>query len=207
MSEAKTEAKTLLQMLGVPAVPSTLEKATLVLIDMQNEYLPTGGAPLLNVERALDESKKLLERARKAGTPVVHVVHHGGPGFFDPAAINSKPNERVAPIDGEPVIPKTAISAFVNNPATLEALEKAGRKELIVIGFMTHMCVSTFVRAAVEQYGYKVTVVADCTATRPLPGVDGKSVVPADQLQTAAIAAMQDFFATVVPSIDNILDK
>lgn len=205
-----SQAKTLPQMLGLSPEPSTLETSTLVLIDMQKEYLPTGAAPLHNVEQALESASVLLKRARQAGTPVVHVVHHGGPGFFDPNGPGSEPCTQVAPIEGEPVVPKQHISAFVDNQAMLDALEKAGRKELIVVGFMTHMCVSTFVRAAAEQYGYKVTVVAECTGTRPLPnpavGATGQDVA-AEQIHLAALAAMNDFFACVVPSVQHIREK
>ncbi len=83
-----------------------------------------------------------------------------------------------------------------------ETLESLGKKELIVIGFMTHMCLSTFVRAAVEQYGYKCTVVANCTATRTLPLAN--TVVKAQDVQLANLAALNDFFAPVVNTVEEI---
>ncbi len=75
---------------------------------------------------------------------------------------------------------------------------------------MTHMCVSTFVRAAVEQHGYSCTVVASATATRDLPltGTDGEArTVEAQQVQDSNLAALRDFFACVVSGVDDIKDE
>lgn len=85
-------------------------------------------------------------------------------------------------------------------------LKATGTKELIVIGCMTHLCLSTFVRAAAEQYGYTCTVVSECTATRDLPHPGGgqDKVVPAKDVQSSNLAALSDFFATVVPTVDDI---
>ncbi len=78
-----------------------------------------------------------------------------------------------------------------------EKLEAAGRKQLIVTGFMTHMCVSSTVRAALDL-GYRCTVVANACATRDLP--DGKGgVIAASALHDAELAALADRFCTVVP--------
>jgi nicotinamidase-related amidase len=87
-----------------------------------------------------------------------------------------------------------------------EKLKETGKKELIVIGCMTHLCLSTFVRAAAEQYGYQCTVVGECTATRdlPHPGGNTEKVVAAKDVQSSNLAALSDFFATVVPSVDDI---
>ncbi|MDR3526599.1 MAG: isochorismatase family protein, partial [Rhizomicrobium sp.] len=61
--------------------------------------------------------------------------------------------------------------------------------------FMTHMCVSTTVRAALD-YGYLSTVVADACATRDLPSHSG-GIVSAALLHEAEIAALSDRFANV----------
>ncbi len=61
---------------------------------------------------------------------------------------------------------------------------------------MTHMCVSSTVRAALD-FGYRCTVVAGACATRDLPDGAG-GVVPAPVLHRAELAALSDRFATVV---------
>ena len=61
---------------------------------------------------------------------------------------------------------------------------------------MTHMCVSSTVRAALDL-GYRCSVVAGACATRDLPDGAG-GVIAANQLQRAELAALADRFATVL---------
>lgn len=61
---------------------------------------------------------------------------------------------------------------------------------------MTHNCVSSTVRSAVD-HGWRVTVVASATATRDLP--DGKGgVVPAAGIQRGVLTGLSDSLAVVV---------
>jgi len=205
----KDQCLTLLDKAGVKLEPSKLKDSTLVLIDIQNEYLSDGKVYLDGVEEAINESKKLLDRARNLKCPIVHAVHHGpkGSGFYDPDTKGGQTVDKVCPIEGEPLIAKSQISAFINSNMN-ETLEGFGRKELIVIGFMTHMCVSTFVRAAVEQYGYKCTVVASCTATRDLPSKTIKGgVIKAKNVQENSLSELADYFAAVVPTVNDLKDE
>ena len=66
---------------------------------------------------------------------------------------------------------------------------------LIVCGMMTHMCVDTTVRAAMD-YGYQVKLVADACATMDL-ALNGETI-PAETVQKAFIAALDGVFATVI---------
>lgn len=77
-----------------------------------------------------------------------------------------------------------------------------GRKNLIIIGYMTHMCVSSTVRAAIDR-GYRNTIVAKATATRDLPAPEG-GIVSAQTLQSTSLAALADRFAAVVQSAQDI---
>ncbi len=67
---------------------------------------------------------------------------------------------------------------------------------MIFAGFMTHMCVSSTIRAAVDL-GYGAAVVAEACATRDLPDGQGGVVAVAD-LHRAELAALADRFAIVV---------
>ncbi len=188
--------KTLLALAGAPATPSPLDSAALVLIDAQREYTE-GALPLVGVEAAVAEAARLLERARKAGTPVFHIVHHGKPGgaLFNPEGPLSGIVAPLIPLDGETVVVKHLPNAFAGTE--LDALIRAtGRKELIVAGFQTHMCVSSTVRAALDL-GWRTTVVDAASATRDLPDGAG-GVIPAEALHRANLAALADRFAVVV---------
>ena len=191
-----SEPKTLLEMAGAPATPSALGESALVLIDCQREYVD-GKLALPGVAPALAEGKRLLAKARAAGTPVVHVVHNGRPGggLFDPETPFVDIAPEVAPEDGEARIVKSMPNAFAGTDLHAE-LQKIGRKELLVAGFMSHMCISSTVRAGVDL-GYRCTVVANAVATRDLP--DGRGgVIGADDLHRASMAGLSDRFAIII---------
>ncbi len=193
------EPKTLLALSGADLTPSRLSAATLVLIDCQMEYVD-GALALPGVGPALESAGRLLGRAREAGTPVVHIVHKGQPGGpFDLEAERGQIAPQVAAENGETVISKGLPNGFAGTDlhATLQAL---GRKELIFGGFMTHMCVSSSVRAALDL-GYRTTLVAGAAATRDLP-LPGGGVIDAKSLHNASLAALADRFAIIVPEAD-----
>lgn len=195
------EAKTLLELAGATWPPALLTDAVLVIIDCQMEYV-TGGLTLPNVGNALAEGARVLAKARDAGTPIFHVAHHGSAGgLFDPDGPMSAIAPEVAPADGETTVIKKLPNAFAGTPLA-ELIEGTGRKELIVMGFMTHMCVSSTVRAGLDL-GYKSTVVADAAATRDLPDGRGGLVKAAD-LHRASLSALSDRFAAIAHNADDL---
>jgi nicotinamidase-related amidase len=136
--------------------------------------------------------------------PVIHIQHDAGPGSpYDIRAEIGAIADKVAPAEGEPVVVKNYPNSFLNTDldARLKAL---GVKNVVVAGFMTHMCINSTGRGAFNL-GYAVTVPANATATRPLAAPDG-STVPAAALQAAALAALGDLFAVVVPDVADIPD-
>jgi nicotinamidase-related amidase len=186
--------KTLLQMAGADLAPANLSESTLLIIDAQNEYR-SGALPLAGVDAAVKEIATLLTRARSAGAPVVHVQHNGRPGgAFDLEAERGRIMREAAPDSAEPVVTKPLPNAFADTDLA-EKLEQAGRKQLIIAGFMTHMCVSSTARAALD-HGYRVTIPAAACATRDLPAPDG-GVMKADELHRAALTALADRFAII----------
>lgn len=196
--------KTLLQMAGAPLDPSPLSESTLVIIDAQNEYR-SGGIPLTGVDGAIAEIEALLNRARAAGTPIVHVQHKGRPGgAFDLEAERGRIVRELAPACGEPVVQKPLPNAFAQTDFA-EMLETAGRKQLIITGFMTHMCVSSTARAALD-HGYRVTIPASTVATRDLPTPDGKGVMKAEDISRYALTELSDRFAIIAPDAAAIPD-
>jgi nicotinamidase-related amidase len=179
---------------GLSPEPGRLKGSALVMIDLQQTYRE-GVMRLDGVETALREAADLLARARAAGIPVFHVRHDAGPGTpYDVTAPIGQISPEVAPQAGEPVITKAYPSSFVGTDLQAQ-LEKSAVKDVVLAGFMTHMCVNSTARSAFNL-GFRPTVVAAATATRNLPGPDG-GVVPAAQLQAASLAALGDLFAVV----------
>jgi nicotinamidase-related amidase len=192
-----TEPRTLLEMAGALRPPAKISASTLLLIDCQREYVD-GRLPLVGVESALAECRRLLDAARSAGAPVVHVVHQGQPGgLFDPQGPGGAVADEVAPLRGETIVAKRLPNAFAGTELQ-DVLTRLDRKDIVVCGFMTHMCVSATVRAGLDL-GWRSTVVASAAATRDLPGI-GAGIVPAAQLHSIELAALADRFAVVAPS-------
>lgn len=198
-----TASTTLRQLSGLPAAPAPLSESALVIVDAQNTYR-SGVMQLSGVEPALDECARLLARARALKVPVVHIQHDAGPGSpYDPSAECGAIADKVAPATDEAVVVKNYPNAFVGTDLDAH-LKAAGVNNLVITGFMTHMCINSTARGAFNL-GYAVTVPAAATATRALPAADG-SVVEAASLQSAALAALADLFAVVVADSSAIPD-
>lgn len=190
-----TPSTTLRQLSGLPAAPARLSESALVIVDAQNAYR-SGVMQLAGVEPALDECARLLARARALAVPVMHIQHDSGPGTpYDIRSESGAIADKVAPLAGEAVVVKHYPNSFVGTDLDAR-LAAAGVKNLVVVGFMTHMCINSTARGAFNL-GYAVTVPAAATATRPLPAPGG-GVVEAAALQSAALAALADLFAVVV---------
>ena len=187
-------SQTLLELAGAAYAPARLRDACLVLIDMQNEYR-SGPVAAAGAESAIDVARQLLSAARSCRTPVFHVVHKGRPGMlFDRDAERGQIIPALAPLPGEAIIEKPFPNSFAGTDlhARLSAI---GRKDLVLAGFATHMCISSTARAAVV-HGYRATVAADACAARDLP--DGRGgVVPASTVHHVALVELSDRFAAI----------
>ena len=185
--------KTMFQLTGRGYAAANLSNASLLIIDAQNEYL-SGPLALAGMEVATANIALLLEAARKAKRPVVHVRHLGTVGgMFDPQGPRGEFIAGLEPTGDEVIIEKRMPNAF-NDTGLQSALEKLGPLDLIVCGFMSHSSVSTTVRAA-KDYGFRCTLVEDACATRDLPTANG--VISAADVQRTEMAIMNDNFATL----------
>ena len=194
--------KTLLSLSGAERSPTSLANSAVLVIDAQQEYTAAGRLPLDGIDGALERIAALLEAARAQGRPIVHVAHRGSPGkLFDPETSAFAFADPVAPREGEAVVVKTLPDSFVGSE--LDAtLKKTGTTNLIVTGFMTHMCVSSTVRTSIGL-GYAPTVIADACATRDLPDGHGGFVAARD-LHRNELVALSDLFAAVVDDMSEL---
>jgi nicotinamidase-related amidase len=185
----------LLDLLGAPAKPAKLSSSAVVIVDAQREYLD-GNVPLKGIEQALVEIKALLAKARAASVPIFHIVHHATPGapIFNPDSPMSGIIDAVKPEGNERTISKNLPSAFVNTDLK-KYLDETGKKEIVIAGFMTHMCINATTRSAVDL-GFAPTIIASACATRDLPSPDG-SVVPAETVHKSNLASLADLLACV----------
>jgi nicotinamidase-related amidase len=141
------------------------DKTALVVIDTQLGMFETPGVPPVpDGERLLGNIEGLIERAREAGTAVVHVRHAGGPGHpLERDTEGWSIHPRVAPTDGEPVVDKETPDSFLRTTLQGE-LDSRGIGRLVLAGMQTEYCVDTTCRRAFGL-GYEVTLAADAHGT------------------------------------------
>jgi nicotinamidase-related amidase len=196
---SSTSAKTLRQWAGLTR-PTAITKAktALVLIDIQQEYfrdklIIPDGAP------TVENATRLLVWARQNHMTVVHIQQQaakpGGPLFApDSSGIEFHPS--VTPAASELVVVKHFPSSFTQTDFHTR-LQEHGIETLILCGLMTHMCVDSTARGALE-YGYRVILARDACATRDLPAPEGDTVLSHSVIHTATLAALADRFADVM---------
>jgi nicotinamidase-related amidase len=171
----------------------------LLVIDIQNDYFPGGAMELEGADAAGEKAGGAIRAFRSRGLPVIHVRHlstRPGSTFFIPGTSGAEIHDLVRPKEGETVVEKNFPNSF-RATALQELLQKQGIKSLTVAGMMTHMCVDATVRHAADL-GYKVTLLGDACATRA-QAYGGESV-PARQVHAAFLAALNGFYAKVIPS-------
>lgn len=173
----------------------------IVFIDFQNEYVD-GKMPLGQAgAKATANARLILDKARNDNIPVFHIAHHGedNGNVFDTLSSNVNIVDSLQPLDNERTIVKMHPNSFYDTP--LQALiEATGKKQIVFTGFMSHMCVSSSVRAAFDL-GFENFVCHDACATRDLPDVKGNAI-SAEVVHDTAMAALQDRFATLVTTND-----
>ena len=180
-----------------------MAKRGLIVVDLQNEYLPTGKLPLAGIEAAAANAARAIAHARKNGIPVLHIRHESANGeapIFVPGTDSVEIQPAVAPVGDEPVVVKNHINSFRDTDLKRQ-LDARGVGEVVVVGAMSHMCVDAIVRAAVDM-GYPTTVLHDACATLDLEfnGV----TVPAAHVHAAMMAAFAFGYGTV-KSVDEYL--
>lgn len=171
----------------------------LLIIDIQNDYFPGGAMALEGADAAGENAGKVLGKFRKDGLPVIHVRHlsvRPGATFFIPGTKGAEIHESVSPLPQELVVEKNFPNSF-RDTRLKDVLEKQGIKNLVVAGMMTHMCVDATVRHGADL-GYRITLLADACATRAQSY--GGEQVPARQVHTAFLAALNGLYAKVIPT-------
>ena len=201
MNTVASTPSTLLELAGSQFDALDWSKCAVVFIDYQNEYVD-GSMPLGQAgAQAIKNARLLLDKARAQAIPIFHIAHHGedNGNVFDPLSSNVDIVAELQPKDGETVILKKHPNAFYDTQ--LQALIAGTQKQQIIFaGFMSHMCVSSSVRAAFDL-GFDSFVCHDACATRALPN-DKKEAISADVMHETAMAALQDRFAALVTTAE-----
>ena len=175
----------------------------ILVVDLQNEYWPTGNYALQGIEAVAGNAARVMDHARTRGDLVVNIRHEmpGGP-IFVPGSDGAEINEAVRPQGDEPVITKNFPNSF-RQTELKDLLDRHAVDEVVVVGAMSHMCIDATTRAA-NDLGYRTITVHDACATRDLE-FNG-ATTPAAQVQTAIMHALAFLYGEVV-STDELLAR
>jgi nicotinamidase-related amidase len=170
----------------------------LILVDIQKAFDQPGyyGGERNNPD-AEENASTLLEYWRKHQWPLFHIKHcsvHPGSPLAEGHPGNDHKDE-VKPLPGEPLIKKSANSAFIGTDLK-ERLDTLGIRTVVVIGLTTQHCVSTTARMA-GNYGYDTFVISDATAAFQTKGLNGENY-PAEMVHQLSLATIHQEFATVL---------
>lgn len=174
-----------------------MQNCALILIDIQNEYFEGGKSPLFRPEKAAANAGRALSFFRDQDMPVFHIRHvniRPGAATFLPDSNGTEIHGSVAPLSSENIIVKHRPNAFLQTDL-VEELKRHGVAQLVVCGMMSHMCVDTTVRAAMD-HGFAVTVLEDACATNDL-NRNGQRI-PAETVHQTFMAALHGMFAQVM---------
>lgn len=166
------------------------QKTALVLIEYQNDFTTEGGSLHDAVKAVMDETgmlentKRLVDEARKAGATIIHAPISFAPGYGelgDPDRVygilkgvidsNSFVKgtwgveicDELTPQEGDIVVEgKRGLDTFATT--NLDFVLRSNDIETVVLGgFLTNCCVESTMRSAYEK-GYDVITLTDCTA-------------------------------------------
>ncbi|MGA4843662.1 isochorismatase family cysteine hydrolase [Streptomyces sp. G45] len=165
---------------GRASFPLRAERAALLVIDMQDEFVRPGFSPywVPAATRMAPRLRRLVDRCRAVGVPVIWTVFddthlgldrphalrhlpHGDTDWRRPGPARVWPE--LGPREDEVLIRKPSYGAFYDTPLDT-VLRNLRRDTVIVTGTLTNYCCGTTARQAYER-GYHVVFGADTTAT------------------------------------------
>ncbi|QMT59614.1 MULTISPECIES: hydrolase [unclassified Legionella] len=129
------------------------EDSLLLLVDVQEKLTPA----VLNSEAFISRCEWLLKLARKIGVPILVSEQY-------PQGLGSTLQQFQSYFDPQQCIDKVSFSCM-GEPKYQEQLKKHHKKQLILIGIETHVCV---LQTALEMKaaGFEVFVVVDAVSCR-----------------------------------------
>jgi len=188
-------AKSFLELVGVQPSKASVSNSTLVIIDAQNEYAD-GQLKTVDIKSTRAGISSLLDKYRAKADPsqIIHIVHQtpDGAPVFTPKTALAEEFDELTPKKGEHTITKQYPGSFTSTDldAHLKSLGDKG-KQVVLTGYMAHVCVSTTARQAAEK-GYDVILASDAIGDRDIPGASG------DQVTNMTLKELGDAFGTVV---------
>jgi len=130
------------------------DKTAVVIMDFQQRIVANNASEPENVVK---QAASVLDGARKAGIPVIYVMHRGG--ALTEYAPDVELHPGVPPAEGEKIITKVRPGPFSTTDLDV-TLRESGRDTIGIMGVSTSGCVLSCTRWAVDV-NYKFIVVSD----------------------------------------------
>ncbi len=173
----------------------------LIVVDTQNEFSPQGRRPVPNHGVALSGILAQVESARQQKRPIAWVRQHNKPNeskAFIPGEWGSELSTGCGPdssLENEQLFQKDVYGAFTKTE--LETwLRARGVDTVLIVGFYTHMCLSTSVREALVR-GFNVLVdpraTGACDLVHAMLGTQS-----ADEVRRTALLQLAAMGATII---------
>ncbi len=161
----------------------------LVVVDTQNEFSPEGAMAVEGHAAALEEIAGRVAAAREAGQPIAWIVHNNGADAerVRLGSWGAELSPGLEPAPGEPVFVKTVFGALTGTELG-SWLDEKDASAIELVGFLTHMCVSTTAREALMR-GLAVTIDAKATGSRAIDSSVGS--FPAELMHRSALAQLE----------------
>jgi nicotinamidase-related amidase len=175
----------------------------LIVVDVQNEFSPSGKRAVPNHTEALEQIQLRVLEARNQSRPIAWIRHYNKPQesqAFVPGTWGAELSPGLGPSSAygiERLFEKDVFGAFTGTGLE-EWLRKLGVTEVLIVGFFTHMCVSTSAREALVR-GYDVLIDFDATGARDMED-DLLGRQTADEVRRAALLHLKNMGATIVRS-------
>jgi hypothetical protein len=130
------------------------EESLLLIVDVQERLWPY----ISNADQVRDRCQVMMKGAAALQVPIL--VSEQYPKGLGPTL----PAIKECQLPEAPLYEKTAFGCLGDEPLA-SYLEKTGRRQLVVCGIETHVCVMQTVLEAVDR-GYRCAVVADAVGSR-----------------------------------------
>lgn len=172
----------------------------LLVVDAQNEFSVNGQRPVPNHTEALHAIVARVAQARATGWSIAWIRHHNRPDetpAFVPGSWGAELSPELDPrleVEAERLFEKDVYGAFTGTD--LESwLWQRGVTRVLVVGFYTHMCVSTTVREALMR-GFEVRVDPGATGACDL-NYTGIGHQTAEEVRRSALLHLTNMGATL----------
>lgn len=198
------------------------DRASLLVIDMTNEFLKRGSPLEVPAGREMiPRLKKVIEACRSKNVPVIytrHVLRETGANsgllgeFYNavkdekvhvPGSEGVKIHDEISPRKDDIVIDKHRYSAFYETDLD-SVLKDMDVETLIISGVLTNLCCESTARDAMFR-DYRVIFLQDCNATFDLPDL-GFGEISKEEIQKSVCSTIAFGIGSVKSSV-NFIDE